>query len=209
LIKEGRQMNTQNPPICTIVLAAGQSKRMGCCKQVLPWGKETIITHIISIIKQSTSGEIIVVTGGYRDKVEAAVSKSGVRVIFNPDYDNDDMVLSLQIGLRAAIQAKCGGCLVALGDQPNIVAVDLRKMVGRYADRSNKIIMPSFEMRRGHPWLIPCKFFNELMELQPPQTMRDFLMKHEQDIEYVLSENPDILCDIDTPEDYERLRPKE
>jgi molybdenum cofactor cytidylyltransferase len=192
----------------SIILAAGQSKRMKESKIVLPWGSETVISHIITTFQAAGLKEIVVVTGGYKDLVEPEVEKSGARSAFNPEFANDEMSISLKTGLRCINLEKYSGGFIALGDQPNIFADDLEKMINLHIMKPGKIIIPSFNMRRGHPWLIPQVFFRELIELCPPETMRTFLKRHENDIEYVLVERAEILSDMDTPQDYEQLKPK-
>ena len=67
--------------------------------------------------------------------------------------------------------------------------------------------MPSFQMRRGHPWLVTRPFWNEILELKPPQSLRDFLNSHASEIQYVNVDTPGVLADLDTPDDYHRSRP--
>jgi CTP:molybdopterin cytidylyltransferase MocA len=62
-------------------------------------------------------------------------------------------------------------------------------------------------MRRGHPWLAARSLWDEILELDPPQTLRDFLNIHAQDIQYIGIDSPSILADMDTPEEYRASRP--
>jgi molybdenum cofactor cytidylyltransferase len=196
-----------NNKVAAIILAAGESKRMHLSKIVLPWEGETIIAHIISVMKEAGIDEIVVVTGGYRELVEPEVTKAGARSVYNTEYHNDEMAISLNSGLAAIDFSKYSGFFFALGDQPMIFAADLRKMIIQHNKNPQKIIIPSYNMHRGHPWLIPTNYIEELKLLLPPETLRAFLKRHEDDIEYVLVENPGILGDIDTPEDYQRSKP--
>jgi molybdenum cofactor cytidylyltransferase len=191
-----------------IILAAGQSKRMQQSKIVLPWGKTTIITHIISEFKKAGIGKIVVVTGGYRDLVETEVIKSGAEVAFNSDFENDEMSISLNVGLSAIEIDNYSAGFIALGDQPNVYSDDIAKMGKKHQIYPEKIIIPSYSMRRGHPWLIPNKYFNELLKLSPPDTLRTFLNDHLPDIEYVVVDHPEVLQDLDTPQEYQQAKPK-
>ena len=69
------------------------------------------------------------------------------------------------------------------------------------------MLLPSFQMRRGHPWLVGREFWDELLALQTPATLRDFVRKHAQEIQYLNLDTPTILADLDTPEDYQKFRP--
>jgi CTP:molybdopterin cytidylyltransferase MocA len=194
--------------IFALILAAGQSKRMSRSKITLPWGNTTVISHIIDIFSSAGVNYVVVVTGGYRDEVEKEVLSNGVKPVYNPDYENDEMLISVSTGLKAIDLHEYSAGFIALGDQPNIFRDDIEKMSRQHEKIPGKIVIPSHSMRRGHPWLIPAELFSELIKMKPPQTMRMFLNMHSAQIEYILSDHAEILNDLDTPEDYERLKPR-
>lgn len=180
---------------------------MQLSKIVLPWKGRTVIVHIISVLEEAGIEEIVIVSGGYRELVEAEVAKTSARCIFNPEFHNDEMTISLRFGLSEVNFKEYSGFFFTLGDQPMVFAADLLKMIEKHQANPEKIIIPSYNVRRGHPWLIPARFVDELKELQPPETLRTFLKHHEAEIEYVLVDNPGILSDLDTPEDYQKMKP--
>lgn len=191
-----------------IILAAGQSKRMGQSKMVLPWGDKTVIGSVICAFTEANIGKIVVVTGGYRELVETEIKKYPVDRVYNQDFANGEMSTSLQTGIKR-IDESIEFIFVALGDQPDISPEDIREMMNLANGDPTKLIIPSYSMRRGHPWLIPSIYFSEIMGLRPPETMRSFINKHEDNISYYLVKKSNILADLDTPEDYQRLKPKE
>ncbi len=190
-----------------IVLAAGRSSRMGRSKIVLPWGDTTVIGKILASFLAAGLTDIVVVTGGYRELVEKESSHFPVKTAFNRDFENGEMADSVKTGLRA-LGADCEAVFIALGDQPAISSTDVKAMVKEVQLHPEALLIPSYSMRRGHPWLIPQKYFSELDQIQPPQTLRDFIQSHESDIRYYLVKESDILSDLDTPEDYQKLKPK-
>jgi molybdenum cofactor cytidylyltransferase len=198
----------KNSLISAIILAAGESKRMHQSKIVLPWGSGTVISHIISILKSAEIDDIVVVTGGYQELVEKEVEKAGGRSVYNPDYQNDEMVISLKIGLNSIIDLKISGFFLVLGDQPTIIPEDLRGMIQVHKNDPGKIVIPSYSMHRGHPWLVPNKYFNEIAQLKSTDTLRTFLQINEKDIAYYIVDHSEVMVDIDTPEDYKRLLPE-
>jgi molybdenum cofactor cytidylyltransferase len=191
-----------------IILAAGQSKRMAQSKIVLPWGDKTVIGTILSAYKAAGITKIVVVTGGYRDLVEAEVHKYKVEIVFNPDFSNGEMSRSLQTGLDC-ISKEFSGIFVALGDQPDIYPEDIIGIMRTSDANPNKLIIPSYAYRRGHPWLIPAMYIDEISKIKFPETMKSFIQRHENEIEYYLVKKSNILADLDTPEDYQRLKPKD
>ena len=191
--------------ITAIVLAAGQSTRMGEPKMLMPWGKSTVLQTVISTLQTSGMKDIIVVTGGARQHVESLVGKS-VQTVFNKEYASEQMLVSIQVGLEAKMR-EAGAALVCLGDQPQIQERSVRLIIGAWNQNSAAIIIPSYEKRRGHPWLIARKYWDEIMSMSADQTMRDFFDRHKGDIFYVNVETPSVLQDLDTPEDYLKFKP--
>ncbi len=194
-------------PIGAVVLAAGQSRRMGKPKLVLPWGSRTVIEHVVQILLAAGVPEIVVVTGGASAAVETVLKDYPVSLAFNPEYAQSEMITTLQIGIRALSPA-CQAGLVVLGDQPTIESEVVKKVMETYLDTRAAITIPSFRMHRGHPWLVARALWPELLSLDKDQSMRDFLQAHPDEIRYIPVETPGILHDLDTPEDYQRLRPE-
>ncbi len=194
-----------------VVLAAGQSQRMGRPKLALPWGERSVIEQVVATLAEAGIAQIVVVTGGAREAVEAALTGHPVRLAYNPDFARSEMLSSLQVGIHALESSgsqALAALLVVLGDQPTIEASVVRAVVATYLATGAPLVVPSYQMRRGHPWLVERGLWPELLELAQDQTMRDFLHAHEEKIRYVEVDSPGILKDLDTPEDYQRLRPK-
>lgn len=191
--------------VTAVVLAAGLSTRMGRPKLVLPWGATTVIGQVVITLRDAGMGEIIVVTGGARVEVEAAlrdVSGSVVRTVYNPRYAEDDMLISLRAGM-GEMDDKPAAMLVALGDQPQIEQEVVRGLMDAYQPGRQPLVIPSFHMRSGHPWIIDRSLWSDILSTPPGLTMRDFLKAHHDQILYLPVETDSILHDLDTPEDYD------
>ena len=192
--------------IGVIVLAAGLSQRMGKVKMLLPWGNTTVIGQVITTLLSVKLKEIDVVCGGTRPLIEEALQGFPVNIFTNPDYQNGEMLRSLQVGI-GSLKRSILAALIVLGDQPQIQATTIVNVISEYFQTGNKIVVPSYQMRRGHPWLIDRGLWGQIEALKSNQTMRDFLKDHQQLIHYFPVDNPSILQDLDTPEDYERYKP--
>jgi len=192
--------------ITAIILAAGKSKRMGQPKMLLPWGEATVISHVISVFQNAGVEDILVVTGGAKEEVENAISRHNVRAIYNKHFSNGEMLSSIQCGLRA-LTRQTQAVLIGLGDQPQVQERSVQLVCKKFIDSKASIIVPSYNMRRGHPWLITRPLWDNLLNLESPHTPRDFLNAHSDNIQYVNINSSDILADLDTPEDYQRWQP--
>lgn len=191
--------------ISAVVLAAGRSQRMGCQKMTLPWGETTVIGQVVKVLLSAGVDDVLVVTGGARCEIERALAGLSAHMIFNPNFANGEMTKSLQVGL-AALENIVVAALVVLGDQPQIEPSVVRSVVAGFEPAANVLVIPSFQRRRGHPWLMPRVLWDDFMELSTNETMRHFLDRYASDIHYVDVETPSILQDLDTPEDYQRYQ---
>jgi molybdenum cofactor cytidylyltransferase len=189
--------------ITAIILAAGESKRMGKPKMLLPWGKTTVLQAVISTFRAVGLENIDVITGGARHQVESLIGISA-RTIFNNKFEDGGMLSSIQAGL-AAQSAGTQAVLVGLGDQPQVEAGNVLSILQEYAKTGAALIVPSFQMHRGHPWLVGRAYWDEILQMRAPESSREFLDRHKGSIHYLEVDSPTILQDIDTPEDYSRI----
>ena len=96
---------------------------------------------------------------------------------------------------------------MVLGDQPQIEEGVVKGVCERFLTNAGKIVVPSYQMRRGHPWLVERSLWGEIFELGGGQSLRGFLNQHANEIDYLLTDRSSILADLDTPEDYRQQRP--
>ncbi|MHB8778035.1 MAG: nucleotidyltransferase family protein [Anaerolineales bacterium] len=186
--------------ITAIILAAGESKRMGEPKMLMPWGKSTVLQTVISTFQASGIKDILVVTGGARQQIEVLIGKT-VQTVFNEDYKNGEMLSSIQLGLSVKMR-EASAALICLGDQPQVEERSVRSICNAFLETKSQIVVPSYQMQRGHPWLVARSLWDELLAMKSPKTPRDFLKKHARTIHYVLVNTPSVIADLDTPEDY-------
>jgi molybdenum cofactor cytidylyltransferase len=193
--------------ITVIILAAGLSRRMGQPKMLLPWGETTVLGQVVRLLTDSVADsrrkvEILVITGGARELVEAEVARLAaeglpVRAVFNPAHEAGEMMSSVRVGL-AASGPEAEFALIALGDQPQLSLQSAREVVSAANQAGARLVLPSYQMRRGHPWLVHRDLWPALIAAE---TGRAFLRAHETEIFYVEADET-VLKDLDTPEDY-------
>ena len=183
-----------------LVLAAGLSRRMGRFKLTLPWGEHTVVGQVVTTLEAAGLAEIVVVAGHRADEVSAALAGTSARCVRNAGYANGEMLGSIQTGL-AAMAAGVEAALLCLGDQPQMEADTVRAVLAMgEAAGCGKIVTPSYQMRAGHPILLPRWIWPEILACQG--TLRDVLAAHRDQTEYLLVQTPSIMADLDTPDDY-------
>jgi molybdenum cofactor cytidylyltransferase len=207
--------------ISAILLAAGESRRMGQPKLLLPWGKTTVLGQVVSVFaaglstdfltdsRRETDYKIIVVTGGAHTQIEELVAelakKYPTRAIYNPKYARGGMLSSIQVGL-ATLGPEPRAALIGLGDQPQVQAETVRRICAAFVQTESPLVIPRFENRRGHPWLASRSLWPEILALPPSTTPHQFLNNYAGQVTYVAADES-ILQDLDTLEDYNRQRP--
>jgi molybdenum cofactor cytidylyltransferase len=178
----------------------------------LPWGDATILRQVMKTIVASVGDkieyEILIITGGWKDDVEKDASiflpDYPIKFIFNPHYEKG-MLTSIQIGLSAS-HPQSQAALIGLGDQPQVRKRTVTDILRAYRNTHQQLIVPSFQGRRGHPWLVARPLWSEILKLDNNDTPRQFLNLHANEILYVDADES-ILLDVDTPEEYRRQKP--
>jgi molybdenum cofactor cytidylyltransferase len=195
--------------ISAILLAAGESRRMGQPKLLLPWGKTTVLGQVVATFAAAQIEDILVVTGGARAQVEGLVADLvkdyPVRSVYNPEYARGEMLSSIQAGL-SSLGPKPAATLIGLGDQPQVQEATIRAIYAAYYQTQAPLVFPSFRNRRGHPWLAGRPFWADILALPQSTNPRHFINNYQGRIEYVDADES-ILQDLDTPEDYNLQRP--
>jgi len=186
--------------ISAIVLAAGKSERMGTPKALLPIFGRTFLENILSTISGTSIQETIVVLGHHRKEIEQTVALESA--IFNPDYEKG-MITSLQAGIRS-LSWDAGGAFLFLVDHPLTDRITIEAMIMQLAP--NRIVLPTFEGRRGHPVLFSSEVLQEILALPSSEGANIVVRKHPDRIVEVPVNAPGILVDVDTPEQFEKLR---
>jgi molybdenum cofactor cytidylyltransferase len=194
------------PRVAALVLAAGQSRRMGTLNKLLIGidGKP-MVRHVAEAVQGSQARPIIVVTGHEREKVEAALSGLGVaRFVFNPDYANG-LSTSLKQGL-AALPAGTEAAVVCLGDMPKVAAGEIDRLIAAFNPVEGRAIcVPTRRGKRGNPVLLASRLFPELSSVSGDIGARDLIAAHPELVAEVEMEGDGILTDIDTPQALARL----
>ncbi len=190
--------------IGAMILAAGESKRMGEPKLLLPFGKKTMIETVLDNVIRSKVDEVLVVLGAGVEKIKNKIRDYDLRITVNPHFQKG-MLSSVQWGFQE-ISEKIQGVLVCLGDQPSISTEIIDRIIDAYKETGKGIVVPAYKKRRGHPVLIDIKYLEEIKSLSVDVGLRGVVYNHPEDTLEVEVDSPAILRDIDNPDDYHKER---
>ena len=183
--------------IAGLILAGGASRRMGRPKALLEFQDETFIGRLQRIFLAHTE-PLVIVLGHDQGAIQSALDPR-VRQAINPDPERG-MLSSLQAGLLLLNDAE--RVLFLPLDYP---AIQIDTVARLCAAPLANITMPRFEGRRGHPVLISQEVVKQLLALPPGAAARDLIRSQNATVQYVDVNDPAILMDVDTPEDYQAL----
>jgi molybdenum cofactor cytidylyltransferase len=186
--------------IHAIVLAAGESRRMGMPKALLRFGDTTFLSQIVSVLQQSEVDGVTVVLGAQAAAIRASTDLSGVDVVVNEDYRRGQLS-SLVAGLRS-LPSQTEAILLCLVDNPLITGATVNRVVRAFHETGKPIVIPVFKGRRGHPALFARAMFDELLNAPADEGARYVVQSHRDQVFEVAMPEPAILTRIDTPEDY-------
>lgn len=185
--------------LSAIVLAAGRSRRMGRSKPLLPLGGRTVLQQVLTALAAAKPARVLVVLGPGGEPVADSLANFPVSVVWNRT-PTSEMADSLRAALKV-LPLKDHGVLVCLGDQPLIRPATYRRLAEEHVTRPEAILQPRHEGHKGHPILLPSAILRELGS-QP--TLRELLVVHAERLRSVEVDDPGILLDLDTEEDYQR-----
>lgn len=183
-----------------IILAAGESKRMGSPKMLLPFHGRTMIETVISNVAKSNVSNIVVVLGAVREPILKLIDKYNVKYCFNDNYQNG-MLSSVICGFRN-LTSDYSAVLVFQGDQPLITPKVIDAVIEEYLSSEKGIVIPVCRSRRGHPILIDRKYHEEIGKLSTDKGLRSLASEFSDDVQEVDTDEPGILRDFDTYKEY-------
>jgi len=166
--------------LSSILLAAGESKRMGRFKQLMPWGQSTMIEQTLDNLLSSEVDEVIVVVGHKAEEVKKVLSDKSVRIVINPNY-KQGMSTSVIAGLNQ-VDSQAKAVLLAFGDQPLIDYQTINTLIGVFRSNNKGIAIPTYQGSRGHPVIFDLKYRQKLQELKGDIGGRQIISNHSEDV---------------------------
>jgi molybdenum cofactor cytidylyltransferase len=189
--------------VASILLAAGESARMGQPKALLPWERSTLLEYQIFSLSSSDIGRSMVVLGHHSEELIPLLSnRSNVKWVYNPDYLKGKTT-SIKSGIRALGAIPEKALLILNVDQPRTPEV-ITAIVNEHLRSRSLITLPSYDGNGGHPMVISTSLLPELMAIsEETKGLKAVTRRHEVDTHVMVMETAQILLDINTPEDYQ------
>ena len=204
------------PSFAGVILAAGESSRMGSDKALLPWppvasgqppSKETFLS---AAIRSLSSADFVTVVAGKNAADLAPIAyANGASLVVNPDPSRGQFS-SLQEGLRALLNRGRDTALITLVDHAPVSAATVQTLRDAFEAAGNNIwaVVPEFSGRHGHPFIAGREMIEKFLQAPATATARELEHRHQEHIAYITVSDPLVGLNINTPEDYSKLDPR-
>ncbi len=204
----------QGPAFCALILAAGESSRMGSDKALLPWPPapgtapgETFLSAAIRLFSSHVD-EVLVVVGKNESTLAPIVYANGASLVVNPEPERGQFS-SLRVGLQEVLNRGRDAAMITLVDRPPVqtATVAMLKAAFERATAHRKwAVIPEYHGQHGHPILAGRELLAEFLKASETSNAREVEHAHQSEIEYVPVDDPLVAINIDTPEQYAALR---
>lgn len=190
--------------VAAVLLAAGESRRMGTPKPLLPWQGTTLIQYQIGELEASGVADIVVVLGHAAERVQPYVRSQKARLVINQEYRRGRAT-----SVRAGVEALAPGIDAVLFlnvDQPRPRYL-LEALLAAHREHPALITVPTYQGKHGHPSLFAARLLSELAQVsEVGQGLREVLRRHVQDIQEAELGSSLVLLDMNDPQEYQRAR---
>ena len=194
--------------ISAVILAAGESRRMGKQnKLLLPIGGEALLVKLVTSVCASDVGQVLVVIGHEAEKIRRELNNFPLSFVYNPNFI-EGMTTSIKYGVKV-VSHECDGLLICLGDMPFINTSEINKLIHAYVKNriigEGLIVVPVFKRQRGNPVLFSIEFRNDILEHKKESGCKEVIMKNSDSVIEIEMDTENMLLDVDTMEDYQSI----
>ena len=194
--------------ISAVILAAGESRRMGKQnKLLLPVGGEAVLVKLVKSVCASDVGQVLVVIGHEAEKIRWELNNFPLSFVYNPNF-SEGVTTSIKFGVKE-VSPVSDGFLICLADMPLINTSEINKLIHAYVQNRIKekrlIAIPVFQGQRGNPVLFSSEFRNDILKYKKKSGCKEVIINNSEYVKEIEMDDNNMLLDIDTLEDYQRL----
>jgi len=204
---------SRSPSFAAVILAAGESSRMGTDKALLPWPPRgpgqprSADTFLSAAIRSLLATDFVVVVAGANEAaLTPIVYANGASVVVNPDPSRGQFS-SLQVGLHEVLNRGRDAALITLVDRPPVREATVEALREAFASAPPNIwaVVPEYGGQHGHPYVAGRELIEAFLQAPPTAMAREVEHRHQQHIQYVAVNDPFVAMNVNTPEEYAAL----
>jgi molybdenum cofactor cytidylyltransferase len=190
--------------IAAIILAAGESRRMGSPKALVPLRGLTFVEHLLAATRHPRIGVTRIVLGAGADEIRGRLNAGDSKIVVNHEWEKGPLS-SIQTGLKSLDGTEVEGALICPVDHPLVTLHLIASMIEAFDATKCAIVLPTYHGRRGHPVLFRSTLFPELMTAPMETGARAVVREHADEIAAVPTEDEGVILNLDDPAALTRL----
>lgn len=190
-------------PLVAVILAAGESRRMGTPKALLPYRGKTFIEHLLEITRHPRIAAGRIVLGAHRDEIRAKLPREAASIIVNPDW-RQGQLSSILAAIQTIPADETAGLILCPVDHPLFSPKLIAQLIDAFYSTGQLIVLPVYHGRRGHPVIFAASLYPELLAASPAIGAREVVWAHAAQLHEVPTEEEGVVLNINDPETLRR-----
>jgi molybdenum cofactor cytidylyltransferase len=190
-------------PLAAVILAAGESRRMGAPKALVPYRGKTFVEHLLEITRHTRVGVTRIVVGAHADAIREKLSSQAAAIVVNEDWAKGQLS-SIQAAIRSLPEEGSCGMILCPVDHPMVSAALIARLIAEFDASGKAIVIPTCRRRRGHPLIFRASLYPELLAASPEVGARQVVWAHADEISEVSTDEEGVILNINDSATLER-----
>jgi molybdenum cofactor cytidylyltransferase len=194
---------TERKPLAVAILSAGESRRMGAPKALIPYRGTTFAGYLLEVTQHPRAGIVRVVLGAGAEEIRERLQLPPAAVVLNPDWSKGQLS-SMQAAIRSLTRDATAGLMFCPVDHPIVSAELVAQLIAEFDSTGKPIVLPTYGGRRGHPVIFRASLYDELLAASPDVGARQVVWAHQADVVEVPTEEEGVILNLNDPETLKR-----
>jgi molybdenum cofactor cytidylyltransferase len=189
--------------LAAVILAAGESRRMGQPKALLPYRGRTFVEHLVDITHHPHVGITRVVLGAGAEEIRAKLPIEPAQIVVNPDWPKGQLS-SIQAAIRSLPVGATHGLILCPVDHPLVSAALVARLIEEFGATNKLIVLPTYKGQRGHPVIFRAPLYDELLAASLALGARQVVWAHADSVEEIPTEEEGVVLNLNDAETLKR-----
>jgi molybdenum cofactor cytidylyltransferase len=185
--------------LAAAILSAGESRRMGTPKALLPYRGSTFLEHLIEVTRHPRVGVLRIVLGAGAEVIRDTLRLEEASVVINDEWEKGQLS-SIQAAVRSLSAAGTEGMILCPVDHPLVSASLVARLIEEFDSSGKLVVLPTYQGRRGHPLIFRASLYDELLQASPTVGARQAVWAHQEEVLEVATEEEGIILNLNDPE---------